>query len=280
MQPMDIGAHVSTAGGIEKALTNGQAIGAQSLQIFPSAPLRWQIINPSAEICQRFRQAWPKAFRQVVFHGIYLTNLAAAKPQNRHLTETALVETLKLSAKLGIVGTVFHPGSYVAGQLGNLDQIKSVIAYVLAETPPETKLIYENSAGGVIGGKLEDLVWLLENSSDRKRVGVCLDTCHAFAAGYDISTQGGYEQYVGQVEKLIGLENVFCWHLNDSKFPLGSKRDRHENIGQGKLGLEPFGWILNDRRWGDCSGYLEVPGFTGQGPDKRNVDILKDLRTT
>lgn len=277
---MDIGAHVSTAGGIEKALTNGQAIEAQSLQIFPSAPLRWQIINPSEEICRRFRQAWPKAFRQVVFHGIYLTNLAAAKPQNCNLTKTSLVETLKLAAKLGIDGTVFHPGSYVNGQLGNLDQIKSVIAYVLAETPPETKLIYENSAGGVIGGKIEDLAWLLENSSDRRRVGVCLDTCHAFAAGYDISSQEGYEQYVKQVEKSIGLENVFCWHLNDSKFPLTSKRDRHENIGQGKIGLMPFGWILNDKRWANHSGYLEVPGYAGQGPDKQNVDILKGLRSS
>lgn len=276
---MIIGAHVSTAGGLTKALENGRKIKAEALQIFPSAPLRWKINGWSDEAAAEFKAAWPKEFKQVIFHGIYLANLAADLPQNKHLTRVALTDTLNLAAKLGIVGTIFHPGNYKNGELGAKDQIKTVINEVLDSTPSETKLIYENSAGGTIGGKLEDLVWLLEVSKDKKRVGVCLDTCHAFAAGYDISNSDGYEAYIKQVDKLIGLENVFCWHLNDSKFELGAKRDRHENIGQGKLGDGVFKLLVNDQRWQSTVGYLEVPGFDNSGPDLRNVELLKKLRS-
>jgi len=275
---MTIGAHVSTSGGLSKAIENGLAIGAEALQIFPSAPLRWQIKGWSDEDCATFKADWPKHFQDVVFHGIYLTNLAADLLQNQHLTKIALIDTLNLAAKLGISGTVFHPGNYKNGDLGAKDQIKHLIGRVLEETPKETKLIFENSASSTIGGKLEDLAWLVENSSDQDRVGICLDTCHAFAAGYDISTIEGYEAYVKQVQELIGLDEVFCWHFNDSKFELGAKRDRHENIGEGFLGREPFGFILNDPRWQNMSCYLEVPGFDQKGPDKKNIDRLKSLR--
>ena len=275
---MIIGAHVPTSGGLDTALKVGREIKAEALQIFPSAPLQWKIRGWSDEACAGFLEAWPKEFKQVVFHGIYLTNLAGASAENVVKTKTALTETLTLAPKIGVVGTVFHPGTYNGGIEANADQIKDVIKTVLENTPKESKLIYENSAGSTIGGKLEDLAWLLENSSDRDRVGVCLDTCHAFAAGYDIATEEGYEKYVTEIERLLGLENVFCWHLNDSKFALGAKRDRHENIGEGELGSDAFGYLLNDPRWEKLAGYLEVPGFTDQGPDLENVNILKALR--
>ncbi|QQG50207.1 MAG: deoxyribonuclease IV [Candidatus Berkelbacteria bacterium] len=275
---MIIGAHVPTAGGLETALKKGREIGAEALQIFPSAPLQWKIRGWSDEACAAFLEAWPKQFKQVIFHGIYLTNLAGASADNVVKTITALTETLKLAPKVGVVGTVFHPGTYNGGIESNAKQIKQIIKTVLDATPPEAKLIYENSAGSTIGGKLEDLAWLLENSSDRKRAGVCLDTCHAFAAGYDISNAEGYEKYVNEVSRLIGLENVFCWHLNDSKFDLGAKRDRHENIGEGKMGSLPFELIVNDERWANLAGYLEVPGYDNLGPDARNVATLTKLR--
>ena len=157
-------------------------------------------------------------------------------------------------------------------------QIQDTITEVLAGTPENTMLVYENSAGSTMGGKLEDLAWLIDVSSDKNRVAVCLDTCHAFAAGYDIKTKDGYVAYVKDVDRLIGLDKVFCWHFNDSKFDLGAKRDRHENIGEGFLGKESFGYILNDERWGDTAGYLEVPGFENTGPDKQNIEVLKSLR--
>ncbi|MEK9167421.1 MAG: deoxyribonuclease IV [Patescibacteria group bacterium] len=275
---MHIGAHVSTSGGLKTAIDGGQAIGAEALQIFPSAPLQWKIRGWDDKQCTWFKEEWPKHFRQIIFHGIYLTNLAGSDEANVLKTKTALVETLRLASKVGIVGTVFHPGSYTNGEMGNQSQIKESIAEILGETHSETKLIFENSAGSTIGGKLEDLAWLINSSPEKHRVGVCLDTCHAFAAGYDIKTKDGYEAYVKDVERLIGLDKVFCWHFNDSKFDLGAKRDRHENIGEGFLGSEPFGSILNDQRWTDLAGYLEVPGFEDKGPDKQNVDILKKLR--
>jgi deoxyribonuclease-4 len=275
---MIIGAHVPTSGGLNTALKVGREIEAEALQIFPSAPLQWKIRGWADELCAEFLEAWPKEFQQVIFHGIYLTNLAGASAENVVKTKTALIETLTLAPKIGVVGTVFHPGTYNGGIEANADQIQDVIKTVLDETPKQSKLIYENSAGSTIGGKLEDLAWLLEHSSDRSRVGVCLDTCHAFAAGYEISNKEGYEKYIAEVKRLIGLENVFCWHLNDSKFAFGAKRDRHENIGEGELGRDVFEFLLNDPRWEKVAGYLEVPGFTDQGPDLKNVNILKALR--
>lgn len=275
---MIIGAHVPTAGGLATAVKRGQEIGAEALAIFPSAPLQWKIRGWSDEACAVFKAEWPTLFKQVVFHGIYLTNLAGTSAENLAKTKTALIETLTLAPKIGVVGTVFHPGSYVDGQIGPKEQVKDAIRAILAETPPEAKLIFENSAGSTIGGRLEDLVWLLEVSGAPDRVGVCLDTCHAFAAGYDIATKNGYEAYVTEVDQKIGLKNVFCWHLNDSKFGLGAKRDRHENIGDGHIGTGTFELLMNDPRWQQTAGYLEVPGFEDQGPDQKNVDILRNLR--
>jgi len=279
---MYIGAHVSTAGGLDTAIKGGTEIGAETLQIFPSAPLQWKIRGWSDEACAIFKGEWQKNFKQVIFHGIYLANLAAESKENAEKTKNALVETLKLAPKVGVVGTIFHPGSYVDGQMGRKDQIKNIIKEVLAETPKEAKLIFENAAGakkkGKIGESNEDLAWLLDNSSDKERVGVCLDTCHAFAAGYDIRTKDSYEKYVKDVDVKIDRENVFCWHFNDSKFGLDERMDRHENIGEGHIGKDAFGFILNDPRWTDVSSYLEVPGFEGGGPDKKNINILKKLR--
>jgi len=281
---MLVGAHVPTSGGLKTAIDTGLAIGAEALQIFPSAPLQWKIRGWNDEDCTWFKTEWPKHFKEVVFHGIYLTNLAAESADNAAKTKQALIETLTLAPKIGVVGTVFHPGSYVDGGMGRHEQIERIINEVLAETPKESKLIFENAAGakvkGKIGQKNEDLAWLIDAANDKSRVGVCLDTCHAFAAGYDIRSEDGYEKYVKDVEEKIGLEKVFCWHFNDSKFGLGEMMDRHENIGEGHIGKQTFGYILNDKRWDKTASYLEVPGYSDTGPDKPNVDKLKALRAS
>ncbi len=281
---MHVGAHVSTAGGLKTAIDTGLAIGAEALQIFPSAPLQWNIRGWSDADCVWFKEEWPKHFKQIIFHGIYLTNLAAETAENVTKTKKALIDTLTLAPKIGVVGTVFHPGSYVDGAIGRTEQIKQIINEVLAETPKESMLIFENAAGakvkGKIGEKNEDLAWLIDAATDKSRVGVCLDTCHAFAAGYDIRTKDGYEKYIKDVETKIGLENVFCWHFNDSKFGLGEKMDRHENIGEGHIGVDAFSFILNDKHWQETASYLEVPGYGDAGPDKPNVDKLKALRAS
>lgn len=277
---MLIGAHVPTAGGLETALKKGREIGAEALAIFPSAPLQWKIRGWSDEDCASFKSVWPSEFKEVVFHGIYLTNLAGASAENLVKTKTALIETLQLASKIGVIKTIFHPGTYNGGLEVNKTQIADTINEILANTPKEAQLIFENSAGSTIGGKLEDLASLIDWSKDKNRVGVCLDTCHAFAAGYDISNKDGYEKYMDDVDATVGLTNVVAWHLNDSKFGLGEKRDRHENIGVGKLGTKTFELLMNDPRWKDTAGYLEVPGFDDHGPDAKNVEILKSLRLT
>jgi len=275
---MVIGAHVPTAGGLDTALKKGREIGAEALAIFPSAPLQWKIRGWSDEACASFLEAWPKEFKEVVFHGIYLTNLAGASAENLVKTKTALIETLQLAPKIGVVNTIFHPGTYNGGLEANKKQIADTINEILDNTPKEAKLIFENSAGSTIGGKLEDLTFLLETANDKSRVGICLDTCHAFAAGYDISNDESYEGYMAEAEEKVGLSNVVAWHLNDSKFGLGEKRDRHENIGEGKLGTKIFELLMNDPRWQKTAGYLEVPGFDDSGPDQKNVEILEKLR--
>lgn len=275
---MYIGAHVSTSGGLTRAIERGQEIGAESLQIFPSAPVQWKIRGFSEAEADKFKQDWPKTFQEIVFHGIYLVNLATSEHGNFQKSLTAMTETLKLAPKVGLTKTIFHTGTYTNGKIERQEQIKEAIWQILETTPQESKLVFENTAGSTIGAKLEDLAWLIDVSNNKNRVGVCLDTCHAFASGYDLSDQVGYEKFMTEVDQVIGFDKVLAWHLNDSKFALGEKRDRHENIGMGNLGLKIFELLLNDSRWNDISGYLEVPGFADEGPDGKNIEILKKLR--
>ena len=274
---MLIGAHVPTSGGLDTALRVGREIRAEALQIFPSAPLQWKIRGWNDEACAVFKETWPKEFKQVVFHGIYLTNLAGASADNVTKTITALTETLQLAPKIGVTGTVFHPGTYNGGIEQNADQIKKVIKSVLEATPKESMLLYENSAGSTIGGTLEDLAWLLENSSDKSRVGVCLDTCHAFAAGYPVHEADGAARMLAELDAQIGLDRLACIHANDSKGAFASNVDRHANIGEGHLGEQTFARLLAFPELADVPFILEVPG-TGDGPDLENVDRLKRLR--
>lgn len=275
---MYIGAHVSTSGGLKKAIERGQNIGAEALQIFPSAPVQWNVRGfPEADLAE-FKIAWPDYFKEIVFHGIYLVNLATSDHENHKKGIKALTDSLALAPNAGISKLIFHTGSYVNGKIERQEQITEAIWQVLESTPASTRLVFENTAGSTIGAKLEDLAWLMKTANNPNRVGVCLDTCHAFASGYDLSDKAGYEKFMDGVERVIGLKNVLAWHLNDSKFDLGGKRDRHENIGEGKLGIKAFELLVNDKRWEGTAGYLEVPGFENEGPDKKNIDILKGLR--
>lgn len=274
---MIIGAHISTKGGLRTVLERGQDIKAEALQIFPSAPVQWKIRGFSDSEKEIFKNSWPALFKEVIFHGIYLTNLAATSIENRQKTLQAIIDTLNLAPQLGITKTVIHAGSYQEDRSILKPQIKDILNQIFDQTAENSQLLYENTAGSTIGAKLEDLEWLL-SVSPAKRAGICLDTCHAFASGYDLVSDESYEKYLSEVDKTIGLEKVLAWHLNDSKFDFNQKRDRHENIGQGKMGLKVFSLLLNDSRWQDVSGYLEVPGFDDLGPDLKNVEILKNLR--
>jgi len=274
---MNIGAHVSTAGGVLNAINKGKDIGAEALQIFPSSPQRWQITGWPDEDCVKFKDEWPKHFKNVVFHSIYLNNLAGTE-EIRTKSIKAATDSMILAEKLGISQLIIHTGTYLSDKKIDEALLAKGINEILSKTPKTTKLVFENSASATIGGKLEDLRTLMSLADDKTRVGVCLDTCHAYAAGFDIKSHVGYEKFMKEIENIIKVQNVLSWHLNDSKFELGAKRDRHENIGEGFLGKEFFGFIINDKRWDNTAGYLETPGFDNSGPDKNNINILKQLR--
>lgn len=276
---MNLGAHVSIAGGLEKSVERAKNIGAGCVQIFGSSPQSFNTTNYAAEDFANFRKAAKDArITPIFFHGVYLINLASEQKRLYDLSIKSLIHYLNLCGKVGAEGVVFHIGSRKENSFGLVKgRIMEALVAIL-KASPTGKLILENNAGqgGGVGMKFNELAQLLEGvKSDR--VGICLDTQHAFAAGYDVSSAEGLKNTLVEFEQEVGLPKLVAIHLNDSKFPLGSKRDRHENIGQGLIGLGAFGRILNNPRLSHLPFIIETPGFEGTGPDKKNLDILKDL---
>jgi deoxyribonuclease-4 len=282
---MRIGAHVSTSGGLLKGIERAQAMGAETLQIFGAAPQSWRRKVYSQEEGEAFRAAvqaadiWP-----VFIHGVYLVNLATSIPENLAKSQGALIADMHVSALIGAKGVIFHIGSHRgAGFQQTLTQIVNSIRRVLDETPEETWLILENSAGmgDSVGSRFEELAAIM-NGVASPQVRVCLDTQHAFASGYQVATAEGLTQTIDEFEREVGLAHLVAVHANDSKCPLGGGVDRHENIGEGHIGREGFQVIMAHPALQDQPFLLEVPGFPKEGkkpegPDKENVDILKAI---
>jgi deoxyribonuclease-4 len=276
-----IGAHVSTAGGPATAFERATAIGAEAAQIFLTPPQQWRSNKVDPVIAEGFQQASAAANDLPVFvHGIYLINLATNDETHLQRSTSSLKSALTSCAQLGVKGVIFHLGSHKGQGLDAVfDQICKSCTEVLEATPEEPLLILENSAGagGNIGSKFEDLGRIIKQVGN-PRVRVCLDTQHSYAAGYDLASAEGLEMAMTEFEQEVGFENLVAVHANDSKVELGSGRDRHENIGDGLIGVEGFRRILHHRGFQDVPFLLEVPGLDGKGPDRQNVDILKELR--
>ena len=281
---MRIGAHVSTAGGISKAVARGVAIGCETIQIFGSSPQSWAFKPvPGAEI-EAFRQATAEAgLRPVYFHAIYLINLGTPNQANLEKGVQSLISYMSLAADLGVAGVVFHPGSHQGvGYEGVFPQTVAAIQRVLESAsggPEGPCLAVENMAGmgQHIGARFDELGRILKAVAS-PRLRVCLDTQHCFAAGYDMTTRDGIEAMTAEFDRAIGLENLVAVHANDSKQPLGSGVDRHANIGEGFIGEAGFEAIMAHPAFRDVPFFLEVPGFEGGGPDRQNVEILKQIR--
>lgn len=273
-----IGAHVSTAGGLDLAFDNASKIKAECTQIFLSAPLQWRTINYSDSDIEKFiqKQEQTKIGPNFV-HGIYLINLASENPDNLKKAIDWLIWSQKTCHKLKLAGTNFHLGSHKGKGFETVQsQVEDALKKVLDNTP-EIDLILENAAGANIGGRLKELGALIKSIKD-KRLKVCIDTQHAFASGYDLRNKKGVERMVKEIEDEIGIERVVMIHTNDSKMELGSGRDRHENIGTGLIGKEGFKLLLNHPKLKHLPFVLEVPGLDGKsGPDQENVSILKSL---
>ena len=276
-----IGAHVKTAGGPLTAFQRALDVGAEAMQIFLTPPQQWRSSRIEAAVAEEFKAMLRDSPIEVVFvHGVYLINLAASDPSMLLRSTSNLKSAMRTCGEMNIRGVIFHLGSHKGSGLEAVfEQICAACTDVLKETPEEVLLVLENSAGagGNIGSTWPDLGRIIRQvGSDR--VKVCMDTQHAYAAGYDVATAEGLDATMREFEDEVGWSNLVAVHANDSKVDLGSGRDRHENIGEGKIGREAFARLVAHPAFDSVPFILEVPGFDGSGPDKQNVDLLKELR--
>ena len=278
---MRIGAHVSTAGGLDKAIDRAQAMGAETIQIFGAAPQTWHRRSVDDDETAAFREkAAAAAVAPVFLHAIYLISLVSDDPTAIERSAASLTADLNLCPRIGAKGSIVHLGSHKGlGFETVLPRTIAAVRDVLAAAPADAWLILENSAGmgGSVGARFSELGAIIR-AVDDPRLKVCLDTQHAFAMGYDLITESGLAAVLAEFDSEIGLERLVACHANDSKFPLGGGRDRHENIGEGYLGRDGFLRIMSHPAFDQVPLILEVPGFAKLGPDKENLDILKQIR--
>ena len=259
-----LGAHLSIAGGLPRAVDRAEASGCQALQIFTKSAGQWRARElPPEEIALFRRRVRQTKIRPVVAHNSYLINLAAADPVLRARSIESLRDELDRAESLGLDGLVMHPGSFTSGtESGGLRLIADGLADIFASRPDvKARVLLEHTAGqgSNLGHRFEHLAEIIDLLGGSPRVGVCLDTCHLLAAGYDICSEQGYQDTFRQFGKIVGFARLRAFHLNDSKKPCGSRVDRHEHIGKGCLGLDPFRRLLNDRRFAGLPMLLETP---------------------
>ena len=281
---MNIGAHLSIAGGYHKALERVSEMGGTCLQIFSASPRGWNRASINDESKRLFLDTEKKlGIHPIFFHASYLINLAG-EGRIGDESKRSLIAELNVASQLGIVGSIVHTGSFkgIPPAVWDVSQDKKYnvlinnINEVLAHTPADTFLIIENAGNKKIGQTIDEIASIIRDV-DNERLKVCLDTCHLYSAGYDLSTKDKMNIFLDEFDKKIGLKRLVILHANDSRDPFNSGRDRHENIGQGTLSINPFKLLLHDKRTAHLPFIIETPGFDGNGPDKKNLDILKSL---
>ncbi len=280
---MLIGAHESIAGGMYHAFARGEADGTETLQIFTTYNTRWarrplDDEEASLYLSEAHRLGWP-----VMAHAPYLPNLASPDPELAERSTEVVLEELLRCETLGIRYLVLHPGSHMgAGEGRGLTRICRNLGRIHRWAPGlSSRILVENTAGQgtCLGHRVAHLGRILERTHQGDRLGVCIDTCHAFAAGYDLRDGAGYDHLVQRLEHHVGLGSVRAFHLNDSKRELGSRVDRHNHVGQGEIGLEAFRLLVNDPRWQDHPAVVETPSEEdGSSSFSRNIETLKGLR--
>ena len=278
---MKVGAHVGASGGLTTAFERAQAIGAETIQIFGAPPQTWRRRTIRPDECEAFRARMKETGIEPVFiHGVYLINLATGSPEQLAKSTEALAGDLRLASAIAAQGVIFHVGSHKgAGFDAVLPQIADALRKVLADTPQDAWVILENSAGmgGSVGSTFQELAAIM-GAVKSARLKICFDTEHAYAAGYNVADRDGLEATIAEFQREIGLEQLVAVHANDSKIALGGGVDRHDNIGEGHIGRAGFEVIMAHPAFREAPFLLEVPGFENEGPDKPNVDILKEIR--
>ncbi len=282
--PMLLGAHMSIQGGVDQALVRGQRAGCLAVQIFTRGNNQWYSPPLSDEEIEQFRQQRvATGVGQVFSHDSYLINLASADAAIYARSMAAMRDELQRAAILGLSYVVMHPGSHKGvGEEAGIERIAASLRVLLAESDPSVVLLLENTAGQgtSVGCRFEHLAAIIEQvGGAAERVGVCIDTCHTYAAGYDISTPDGYARTFDEFDRVVGLRRIKAFHLNDSKKGLGCRVDRHEHIGQGALGLEAFRCLMNDARFAGVPMVLETPKGDDDEPveDVKNLEVLRGL---
>ena len=281
---MRIGAHVSISGGYDRAVYKARDMGCTAVQIFSAAPHAWNRANPDDQEINLFQNAITQTgIEDVVFHATYLVNFAD-EGRIGHASRDTIASELRLAERMGIQGTIIHLGSFKHKEdtlpfeimPDRHETLISNIKKTLAESPQDRWFIAENAGNRKIGKSIDELARIVADVDDR-RLKICLDTCHLHAAGYDLRSAGALDTFVSDFDSKIGLDRLAVIHVNDSRDPFGALRDRHENIGHGSIGTEPFRLLVNHPKLRDALFILEVPGFDKTGPDKANVDIIKGL---
>ena len=279
-----LGAHQSIAGGLHRAFDRILAVGGESLQIFTANQRQWRVKPPTAEDIRLFAEKWQACGQMpVASHGSYLINLAAADPVAAAKSIAAFADELGRCLQLGLGFVVLHPGSHLgAGVEAGLEAVARNLDQALEQAGvPATglKVLLETTAGmgTALGSRFAELGWLLGRSRYAHNLGVCIDTCHIFAAGYDLRDPAAYERTMDELEREVGLARVHLVHLNDSKKGLASRVDRHEHIGRGEIGEEGFRLLLNDPRFALHPMTLETPKGDDLAEDRENLARLRGL---
>ncbi len=278
---MLIGAHVSPAGGVAKAVERGVERGCHAIQIFNQNPRAWKPREYPDEEVEAFHAAIDGSdVEALLIHAVYLLNCASDDPEIRSKSLASLIASLEAGDRLGAHAVVLHPGSAKAGDVGEaIARAGSVIREALEETD-RCPLHLENTAGagGTLGRSFSELAALLEAAGGSDRLGLCLDSCHLLASGYDIRTASGLTQTLDECVEKVGVERVGSLHLNDSVTPLGSNRDRHADVGLGELGEEGCAVFLSEPRFEGLPCVLETPGPDKKGPSSEQIALTRRLR--
>jgi deoxyribonuclease IV len=277
---MLIGAHVSTGGGLVRAIERAEDARCEAIQIFNQSPRMWRPTNYSEKDFAAFREARESSRVEVVaIHMIYLINPAAKDREMRKKSLESLTHALRVGDQIGAMGVVVHPGALKDDTRTNarkraIDLIKEALART-----DHCPIFYENTAGSpqLLGRDFDETAELIDKTGGPKRLGLCIDTCHLYASGYDIATREGTQDLVDEIDAKVGLEQLKLMHVNDATDPLGSNRDRHAPIGKGEIGRKGFRAFLSEPRLQDVPAVLEGPGIDGHNVERKDVQLIRRL---
>jgi deoxyribonuclease-4 len=278
---MLIGAHVSTAGGLVKAHGRGIEIGADAIQVFNQSPRMWKPTRWKDDDIAAFGELMADGpIKSIVIHAVYLVNCASKEPEIRAKSLASLKHSLQMGDAIGADGVVLHPGSTVGEPHEEaLKRVGDALAEALEESDSCPLLLEDTAgAGNTLGRSFDELARLVELAGGHERLGLCLDSCHLLASGYDVRTADAVAKVMDECEAKVGKGRLRCLHVNDSLTPLGSNRDRHAALGEGEIGARGCGAFLSEPRFEDLPAIFEGPGLEGKAPTAADIERARKLR--